>query len=155
MIEQVIAQLMQHQLTLGSVESVTGGAFASQCVQIPGASSWFKGSLVTYQMTAKHEWLDMPLSLPSKHGLVSETATALMLKNGLRKLGVDILVVSTGSAGPTAEMHSSVGDVYLGVANQTKSLIRSYFFTGNREAIRDQSVGAMIALLNEFLHTYY
>jgi nicotinamide mononucleotide (NMN) deamidase PncC len=52
-------------------------------------------------------------------------------------------------------MHSSVGEVYLGVANQTKSLIRSYFFTGNREAIRDQSVGAMIALLNEFLHTYY
>jgi PncC family amidohydrolase len=155
MMKQVIAQLIQHHLTLGSIESVTGGAFASQCVQTPGASSWFKGSFVTYQHAAKHEWLGIPRSLNEEIGLVSESAAALMLQNGLVKLGVDILVVSTGSAGPTAEMHSAVGDVYIGVANPTKTNIRHFNFLGSREMIRQQSVLAMIDMLNEFLRTYY
>ena len=40
-------------LTLGSVESFTGGLFASEITSICGASSFFKGSVVTYATEEK------------------------------------------------------------------------------------------------------
>lgn len=78
-----------------------------------------------------------------------------MLMQGLKKLNVDVVVVSTGSAGPLPEKNSRVGEVYLGVANQHNVLIKPYFFQGDRDSIRHQSVRAMVDLLNEFLRTYY
>lgn len=106
-------------------------------------------------MDAKSEWLDIPHSTLQSTGVVSEATTQTMLMQGLKKLNVDVVVVSTGSAGPLPEKNSRVGEVYLGVANQHNVLIKPYFFQGDRDSIRHQSVRAMVDLLNEFLRTYY
>ena len=39
--------------TLGSVESFTGGRFASEVTSVSGASHFFKGALVTYATEEK------------------------------------------------------------------------------------------------------
>ena len=48
--------------TLGSVESFTGGAFASAIVDVSGASHFYKGGFVTYTNEEKNRILgtDLP-----------------------------------------------------------------------------------------------
>src|SRR5581483_9114146 len=48
------------RLTLGLAESVTGGLVASQLVNVPGASEWFRGSVVAYSSEVKFDVLDVP-----------------------------------------------------------------------------------------------
>ena len=45
--------LKEKGLTIGSVESMTGGMFASEITSINGASEVFKGSLVIYSPLVK------------------------------------------------------------------------------------------------------
>ncbi|MGH9205161.1 MAG: CinA family nicotinamide mononucleotide deamidase-related protein, partial [Acidimicrobiales bacterium] len=44
-------------LTLALAESVTGGLAASRLVAVPGASAWFRGSVVAYAPGVKHDVL--------------------------------------------------------------------------------------------------
>ena len=53
MINQVVELLKKNNLTIGSIESLTGGLFASTLTSIPGVSSIFKGSVVTYATEIK------------------------------------------------------------------------------------------------------
>ena len=48
--KSVLKALEEKGLTLGSVESLTGGLFASTICSVPGASKVFKGSFITYEI---------------------------------------------------------------------------------------------------------
>ena len=49
MIEKELVTLLEkNNLTIGSVESYTGGLFAATITGVPGASKVFPGSIVTY-----------------------------------------------------------------------------------------------------------
>ena len=57
-IEKRIGELLvQHQKTLATAESLTGGKIAASLVSVPGASAFFKGSYVTYSAEAKKSML--------------------------------------------------------------------------------------------------
>ncbi len=66
-IEKRIGELLvQHQKTLATAESLTGGKIAASLVSVPGASAFFKGSFVTYSAEAKKaclEFLKKPLKI--------------------------------------------------------------------------------------------
>ena len=50
---ELLQQLADRHLTLGSCESVTGGLFGANICQVPGASNVYLGGLITY--TAKEK----------------------------------------------------------------------------------------------------
>ena len=81
--------------TLGSVESFTGGLFASTIISNPGASSFFKGSIITY-----HDAIKSKLGIDISNGVVNKKVALEMAKKGKEFLGVDICVSFTGEAGP-------------------------------------------------------
>ena len=58
--EKVIKAFTQEKLTLGSVESLTAGLFASTLCSIPGASKVFRGGLVTYAADLKTKLDNVP-----------------------------------------------------------------------------------------------
>ncbi len=105
------ALLVQHGLTLGLAESVTGGLVASRIVNVAGASAWFKGSIVAYDSAVKGSVLSVP-----DGPVVSEAAALAMAEGARRVLGSDIGLAVTGVAGPAEQDGLAVGTVCCAIA---------------------------------------
>ncbi|HEY7948234.1 MAG TPA: CinA family nicotinamide mononucleotide deamidase-related protein, partial [Acidimicrobiales bacterium] len=59
--ESVVGALLKARgLTLGLAESLTGGLVSSRLVAVPGASDWFRGSVVSYASDVKYDVLGVP-----------------------------------------------------------------------------------------------
>ena len=80
-IEFLIAEkLNQLGKSLSCAESCTGGAIATRFTSQPGASTFFKGSAVTYAVESKTKLLGVESSLIDSYGVVSaEVASAMAL----------------------------------------------------------------------------
>ncbi len=92
--------LSQGGWTLGVAESCTGGLVGSRITDVPGASEFFRGSIVAYNDELKRDLLGVSSETLEKHGAVSEE-TALEMARGARKIcQSDIGVALTGVAGP-------------------------------------------------------
>ena len=68
---QLVDVLTRKGLTIGSVESFTGGLFAKTITDVSGASNCFKGSLVTYSEELKIKLLGMSKEFIDTNGIVS------------------------------------------------------------------------------------
>ena len=133
--------------TLGSVESLTGGLFASEITSISGASSFFKGSIVTYATEEKENLLKVPHNLIEKFGVISQECAMQMSVNGRNLLNVDYCVSFTGNAGPTAMEGKDVGVVYIGVCSIYFCVVGAFKFSGTREEIRRQCINTAYDIL--------
>ena len=101
--KKVLSSLEKRGLTLGSVESLTAGLFASTICSVPGASKVFKGSFVTYATSMKTDFLNINKAFINKYGVVSKEVAREMAIIGRHGLEVDVCVSFTGNAGPTKE----------------------------------------------------
>ena len=53
-LQEILNQLLiEKKLTLSTAESLTSGALASRITSVPGASAYFKGSIVAYSNSVK------------------------------------------------------------------------------------------------------
>ncbi len=87
--------------TVGSAESCTGGRIAEAIISTPGASSYFKGGIVSYTNEVKENLLGVDHQLLEEKTAVCEEVAVAMVKGAIKTLGVDYAVASTGTAGPT------------------------------------------------------
>ena len=151
--KRVIKKMAAKGLTLGSVESLTGGLFASAICEVPGASKVFKGALVTYDNSEKVHLADVLEESIENYGVVSEQVAEEMALGGVRNLFVDVCVSFTGNAGPTAEVGSAkVGDVYMAIAFGGDRVYRyALHFKGPRNLIRQQCVDKALEELDALL----
>ena len=135
-------------LSLGAVESFTGGGFAKEITSVPGASQFFKGSLVTYATEIKEHVLGVPKDEIEKYGVVSREVASHMVSNGKRLLNTDYTVSFTGNAGPEAMEGKPVGEVHIGIAYSYYVRVFSYNLTGSREEIQRKAIKIAFELLN-------
>ena len=103
--------------TLGSIESFTGGAFAAKVVETPGASKYFKGSVVSYSNEIKEK-----LGVDTSNGVVSKDVALEMARKGREFLGVDICVAFTGNAGPGTLDGKPEGLCYIAINEKVYEL---------------------------------
>jgi len=98
--EDVVAsRLTARGMTLAVAESVTGGLIASRLVNIVGASTWFRGGVVSYASDVKFDLLGVP------RGPVVSAGAAEAMARGVRTLlGSDVSLSVTGVAGPEDRM---------------------------------------------------
>ena len=137
--------------TLGSVESFTGGKFASDITSVSGASHFFKGALVTYATEEKARILGIPYSEIDTYGVVSQEIAAQMASHAKSLLNVDYCVSFTGNAGPTAMEDKKVGEIYIGVAFYDKVQVFSYQLEGSREDIQKEAIKIAYDILEKKL----
>lgn len=117
--------------TLGSIESFTGGLFASTIISKSGASKFFKGSIVAYSNEIKEK-----LGVDISGGVINKEVAKQMAIKGKKFLNVDICISFTGNAGPISIENKPVGLVYVAINEEVFELN----FKGDRNSIREQAV---------------
>jgi nicotinamide-nucleotide amidase len=134
------ALLLKAGLTLGLAESVTGGFVGARITAVPGASDWFRGSIVSYASQVKFDLLGV-----SDGQVVSRPAAIQMAQGAARVLGADVGLAVTGVAGPTEQDGQAVGTVWLGMVIDGTADAVDLRFPGDREQVRQY---ATISLLD-------
>ncbi len=132
---QIIGKLLKDRnLKIGTVESCTSGLLANQIVSVSGASEYFEGSLLTYSYDIKESLLDIKKETLLTNGAVSEIIAQEMAVGGLKKLGVDVCISTTGIAGPLGGTEDKpVGLVWIGLATNNGVKAKKFQFGDNRE----------------------
>ncbi|MEM7486791.1 MAG: competence/damage-inducible protein A [Bacteroidota bacterium] len=146
--------LTQKQLTLSTAESFTGGKIAQQLTSIPGASAYFKGSIVSYATETKIKALGVPEELVDRHSVVSEEVAIAMANNVRHLLETDFAIATTGNAGPTkGDSEEEVGTVFIGISTPERTFAQKFVMGNHRERIVQKSVNkAFELLLKEILN---
>lgn len=139
---------LERHLTIGTVESCTGGGIANNLVQTPGSSSYFMGSFVTYSNEMKTKLAGVNTSTLQKFGAVSEEVVAEMSIGGKENLGVDLCVAVSGIAGPDGGTDEKpVGTVWISVASEKGVNNRKFNFGDNRERTIQMTIFAALNML--------
>jgi nicotinamide-nucleotide amidase len=151
--EQVAKLLRESGLQVGLAESCSGGGLAVRLTDPPGASAYFKGSIVAYSYEAKENLLGVPKALLEEFGAVSPECAEAMAKGALRAFGVDLAVSITGIAGPDSDgSEKPVGYVcFNAMRADGASIARDPVIPGNRADVRERSALVAMHLLRDLL----
>jgi nicotinamide-nucleotide amidase len=143
----VARELVARGLTLAVAESLTGGLVASRLVNVPGASDWFRGGVVSYASDVKRTVLDVP------DGPVVSAATAAAMAIGVRELlGAVVGLGVTGVAGPDPLEGQPPGTVFLGaVVGDAEPVTVRVTLPGDRERVRQFACISLLDMLRRLL----
>jgi PncC family amidohydrolase len=144
--------LRQKGLTLGTVESATGGLISHLVTNVPGSSDYFKGAVTAYANETKVNVIGVRAATLKRYGAVSPQVAEEMAAGGKRVLGVDICLADTGIAGPGgATPGKAVGLFYLGMAYKDGVYSRKYEFHGTRIQNKKSAAKAALGWLKKYL----
>ncbi len=152
-LEQEIGNLLsQKGLTLGIVESATGGLISHLITNIPGSSDYYKGSVTAYSNEVKIKVIGVKAATINQYGAVSHQVAEEMARGGKKALAADICLADTGIAGPTgATTEKPIGLFYVGLSHQAGTYSRKHKFQGNREQNKRDAANAALGWLREYL----
>ena len=122
--ESVIKLLREKNMTFSAAESCTGGELAKRFTDMPGASAFFKGGVVTYTNEAKAKLLGIDPALIEEKGAVSHEVAKAMAENVRALLGTDIGVGVTGLAGPDGDGVHEVGTVFVSLSVEGETFVK-------------------------------
>ncbi|MDD5039066.1 MAG: CinA family protein [Dehalococcoidales bacterium] len=144
--------LRQRGLTLGIVESATGGLISHLITDVSGSSDYYKGAVIAYSNEVKIRVVGVKEATINEYGAVSPQVAEEMAAGGRRVLGADICLVDTGIAGPSgATPGKPVGLFYIGLSHQAGTHSRKHNFQGDREQNKRNAAEAALLWLKEYL----
>ena len=152
-LEKEIGDIVRQKgLTLGSVESATGGLVSHLITNVPGSSDYYKGSITAYSNETKVKVVGVKEGTINVYGAVSHQVAEEMAQGGRKVLAVDICLADTGIAGPSgATPGKPVGFFYIGLSNQAGTYSQEHHFQGDREQNKKAAAEAALAWLKEYL----
>jgi nicotinamide-nucleotide amidase len=151
-LDKIFDFFLINNLSLSTVESVTGGKLSNSIIKKAGASKFFKGSLVTYSIESKINILQIDKDLIYKFSPVSKEISYEMVKSGKKILNTDYCISTTGNAGPsTNDDFSKVGQIFISIATPQKIITEQFSLNGSREEIIEIIVEKSHKLLLENL----
>jgi nicotinamide-nucleotide amidase len=128
--------LVENNKTLSIAESCTGGEISSMVTDIPGASNYFKQSVITYENIAKVKTLGVSAESIEKFSVYSHEVAKEMAQ-GMRKLASsDYAISTTGVASPIPGDENITGDIYVGVSTPEKTYSFYRNFMGKRKTLK-------------------
>lgn len=108
-------RLVRSGMTVAVTESITGGGVGARLVTVPGASTWFRGGLITYATPTKVSLAGIDAARLAADGPVSQSTSEALAVAAADRLGADIGLSVTGVAGPTTQGGQDVGTVWIGI----------------------------------------
>jgi nicotinamide-nucleotide amidase len=152
-IEAVVAKMLtERKMTLATAESFTGGKIAEQITSMPGASAYFKGSVVSYATEAKIDVLKVPRNVILEHSVVSEQVARFMAESVRHLLKSHFAVATTGNAGPAkGDSDVEIGTVYIAIATPREVYAQKFTMGNHRTRIVQKSVHKAFEMLQKEL----
>jgi nicotinamide-nucleotide amidase len=141
-----LALLRERGLTLGTMESCTGGLLASMITDVPGSSDVFRGGLVSYATALKERW-GVPEATIAQYGVISIETAQAMARAASEQLDAGVGIGVTGVAGPDRQEDQPVGTVHIAVALGERISTTSQQFRGDREEIKHRAAITALSLL--------
>jgi PncC family amidohydrolase len=133
-------------------ESCTGGLLGHRLTNVPGASTYYLGSITAYSYEAKVRLLGVTWETLEKTGAVSEETSLEMARGVRRALAADVGLSITGIAGPGGGTpEKPVGLTWIGLSTPHFSKAWRYVWEGDRIKVKEQSAEAALKLLEEFM----
>ncbi len=134
-IHSLIGRLLKDRgQTVSTAESCTGGYIAHLITSIPGASAYFKGSVVSYDNSVKTSVLDVSETTLATFGAVSEETVIQMAKRVREIMQTDYSIAVSGIMGPDGgTVEKPVGKVWIAIANKQEITTKSFDLRYNRE----------------------
>ncbi len=150
-LEEVVGKILaKKKYTLATAESCTGGAIAERITSVPGASAYFKGSVVSYATEAKIKVLQVSEKVINKDSVVSEAVAKAMAQNVKELFNTDFAISTTGNAGPTkGDSDADVGTVYIAIASPSGVYAEKFMMGNHRERIVQKAVNKSFELLQK------
>ncbi|SFU32989.1 nicotinamide-nucleotide amidase [Pustulibacterium marinum] len=149
--EVIVGNLLKNKkYTLATAESCTGGKIAETITSVPGASAYFKGSIVSYATETKLEILKVPSTIIDKYSVVSAEVAESMALNVQKLLKTDFAVATTGNAGPSkGDSDAEVGTVYVALAHPKGVFSKKCNFGKSRERVINRAVIEALEMLRK------
>ena len=144
--------LKSRQRTVSTAESCTGGYIAHLLTSEPGASSYYKGSVVSYANQVKEEVLQVRHDTLTANGAVSEETVVAMVKGALKLLKTDYAVAVRGIMGPDGgSPEKPVGLVWIAAANKEAVVSKQFNFRFDRGRNIELTAQNALNLLRKFI----
>ena len=146
--ERTIEILKSAGMTCATAESCTGGGIGAALTSVAGSSEVFLGGVISYANSVKENVLGVPAATLAERGAVSSETAAAMAAGARRLTGADLAVAVTGVAGPGGgSPEKPVGTVWFGLATAEGVRTEKKLFTGDRDAVRAQTVTHALGIL--------
>lgn len=151
--EQTLGKLLAAKnATVGTAESCTGGLIGHMISSVPGASAYYKGSIISYSNELKQSLLHVEAQTLEIYGAVSEETVQQMVKGALQQLNSTYALAVSGIMGPEGgTTEKPVGTVWIAVGNG--STIKTVSIKLAYDRLRNTRQTALIALnlLRQFI----
>ena len=150
-IEVMLGRLLTSKnATLATAESCTGGKIAQVITSVPGASNYFKGSVVSYATETKISVLGISSELIKEHSVVSYEVAKEMALAVKRIMNTDYAIATTGNAGPSKGYgNSEIGTVFIAIATPNNLVVEEFNFGQPRVKVIDRAVNKAFEMLQK------
>lgn len=116
---QIQEALYKNNETLCTAESCTGGKISQAIIAVPGASQYFKGSVVAYSNEVKENLLHVSHQVLEEQSAVCEEVAKQMVVGACQAMQCDYAISTTGIAGPTGgTVEIPVGTIWIGYGSK-------------------------------------
>ena len=138
--------------TLSTAESCTGGYISHLITSVPGSSSYYIGSIISYSNEIKTHELNVDETILNTHGAVSKECVSKMAEQIRIKFNTDYAIATSGIAGPDGgSLDKPVGTVWIAVSSKTETIARIYNMGDNRERTIQRTALEGLDLLRRML----
>lgn len=138
--------------TVSTAESCTGGNVSAMLASVPGASSYFLGSVTSYSNSVKTGVLGVSENIINRNGAVSSECVAAMAEGVRRLTGSDFSVATSGIAGPSGGSElKPVGLVWIGVSSEKGTETFKMVFKNDRKRNIERFTSSALNILHKKL----
>lgn len=147
MVEKIKEILLKHNLKVSTIESCTSGAIAAKLTSVEGTSSYFYGSMVTYDTNCKINQLGVIPYLIETYDVVSDKVAINMAARGLDFFNTDFCISITGYIGENKDVKYP-GKVWICIRSDRYNLnsLTPITVNGSRLENREYCVNKAIKL---------
>lgn len=137
--------------TLATAESCTGGMMAHLITSVPGASEYFKGSVISYFAEVKTNLLEVDSKIIESKGIVSSEVAASMAEGVRKLLGTTYAVSTTGWADTYGDEHEPAGTVWVGISGPSGTRTARFNYRNDRRRNIDRFAASALNELRKYI----